>query len=71
MKLTQQQFETYLDKVKNRPHYIRHGQALMNELFVVSPEIYSLVTDRVDPYYVDTRIPAFLDELSKHIDGNP
>ena len=71
MRLTQQQFATYLEKVKNRPFFIRHGQALVNELFFLSPEIYQMVTDRVDPYSVDGRIPAFLDELSKYIDGNP
>jgi len=67
MRLTQQQFETYLEKVKKRPHFIRLGQALVNELFFLSPEIYRLVTDRVDPFSVDGRVPAFLDELSKYV----
>ena len=68
MRLTQQQFETYLEKVKNRPFFIRHGQALVNELFFLSPAIYKMVTDRVDPFYVDGLIPAFLDELSNYIE---
>lgn len=67
MKITQKQFETYMQKVENRPFFIRHGQALVNELFFLNPAIYKMVTDRVDPYSVDGRIPAFLDELSKYV----
>jgi hypothetical protein len=67
MKITKQQYEDYLEKVKKRPHFIRLGQALVNELFFLSPEIYRLVTDRVDPFSVDGRVPAFLDELSKYV----
>jgi hypothetical protein len=67
MKITKQQYEDYLDKVKKRPNFIRLGQALVNELFFLNPEIYRLVIDRVDPFSVDGRIPAFLDELSKYV----
>lgn len=67
MKLTQQQFAKYLEKVKNRPFFIRHGQALVNELYLIDFDLASEVTSQVDPFSVDGRIPAFLDALSKYI----
>lgn len=69
MSITREQFNNYLIKVGNRPFFIRHGQALVSELYLMSPEIYKVVVDRVDPFCADDRIPAFLDEVSRYIEG--
>ena len=40
---------------------LRLGQALMNVLYRLHPEIYKEVAanDKIDPFYVDAHIPEF------------
>lgn len=55
------------EEVKFFDHYVmlkalgqRRGQAMMNALARVAPELYDMVTGTLaDPFYRDDRIPAF------------
>lgn len=43
---------------------IRKGQAYMNALYVVAPEVYDEITGtEFDCFYVDARIEAFLNRV--------
>ncbi len=43
-----------------KPGFIRKGQAHFNLLYNLNPELAQEVTDtEVDPFYDDTRLPAF------------
>lgn len=42
-------------------HFIRKGQARMNALYDIAPEVYKEITGtEFDCFYVDARIEAFL-----------
>ena len=40
---------------------LRTGQAIMNALHEVSPDLAARVPEEVDPFYQDSLIPAFWD----------
>ena len=48
----------------------RWGQALFNTLFAVHPEVAEKVRSdfRVDPFYDDDRVPAFLEFVERHLE---
>ena len=47
-----------------RPGVLRRGQAMMNALAVVAPELYDEITDTsADCYYEDSKIGAFRELL--------
>lgn len=55
------QYRTIFEKVKNRPSYIRLGQAWFNELFDINTDIANLVRGtEIDPFHNDTKLAAFL-----------
>ena len=44
----------------------RTGQAMMNCLATVAPELYVMVTGTIcDPFYRNEKIPAFLDYIGE------
>lgn len=69
-------FREYIDAanryyVQNVPYGQRYGQALMNFLYLVSPEKYELVTGKdIDPFYRDELIPEFINFLSDTWDNH-
>ena len=68
-KLTTEQADSVVslaaaDITEHAPHY-RTGQALMNRLHEVSPELYTEVTHtEADCFYQDEKIPALLDYIT-------
>ncbi|AEC53172.1 hypothetical protein SCRM01_226 [Synechococcus phage S-CRM01] len=67
-------FQHYLDSA-NRYYVqnskdLRYGQAMMNFLCLVCPELDAKITGTdVDPFYDDNRVPVFLEYLGNHWDN--
>lgn len=66
-KLTKEEFAEFSHQVGLAlTHYscLRRGQAMMNELYRIRPELYEAITaTKNDPYYLDARIPEFTKQI--------
>lgn len=59
-----------VDSIKDRPGFIRYGQALWNECEKMFPNEVELLRDtKFDPYYKDERSEVFVTELIKIFEG--
>lgn len=63
-KLTKEEFAEFTHQVGwLLIHYpwMRRGQAMMNELYRIRPELYNAITATAnDPFYIDSKIPNFI-----------
>lgn len=61
--MTSSELKVYYDHVTNsyRPPFIRDGQHLFNKLYELHPDLADSIrgNNTLDPFYVDSRIPAF------------
>jgi hypothetical protein len=48
------------------PQYQRLGQFYMNKLGEYNLELYRKVPEDIDPYYVTTRFPSFINWLAEN-----
>ena len=64
-KLTQKEFDKLLAIVDNEVRdnkYMRRGQSLYNHLHDINPELANSINNtELDPFYVQSRIPTFLE----------
>jgi hypothetical protein len=67
MKLTLEQFN-HITNIDKKPKELRLGQFMMNQLYKISPNLYSFIIDtEFDPFFDDRHIPDFLKTLSDHV----
>lgn len=53
--LNQSEFDRLIESVENRNSHLRAGQALMNECHNLRPEIYNMLVEECDCFYLDSR----------------
>lgn len=71
MKLTSEQFDEIMD-IRDRPNDLREGQYMMGRLFKICPQVYNLIVgSKYDPFYLDERIPEFIQQLASYINVYP
>lgn len=44
---------------------LRYGQCIFNIVYNLYPDVVGLIPTNVDPFYKDSNVDAFLDELKK------
>jgi len=61
------ELRNHANNIRRMVPNIREGQALMNGLFAWHAETYQAITNTdVDPFYDDSRIPAFLAKIQSN-----
>jgi hypothetical protein len=50
-------------EMRERYPSLRWGQALMNALYEIDPELYSMIGDDLNCFYDDSKSRQFLDNL--------
>lgn len=66
-KLTNEEFNLLNEKVLAKDKHIRSGQAYMNALYEIKPDLYNQITEEglIDPFYNDDKIIDFLNFITK------
>lgn len=58
MTLTQTEYDSLLSAVEARKPELRKGQALLNAAHNLRPELYKLIVEKCDCFYLDSKFEA-------------